>query len=383
MTGRQITLVAVPYQVYLMTGSTLAVGLLGLVQAVPLIVAGLYAGSFADRFDRRLVMLASLSVLGVTSLALVAGAAGGRPPLWFIYGVTAVSAAVSTAEHSARSATVPRLVGARRLPAALSLVQVLFQLAQVAGPSAAGVIIAAAGLQWAYGVDVACFALALVCVLLLRPLPPSPEGRAVVIGWRAPAEGLSYARHNPVLLAIFAVDLNAMVFGMPRALFPALAAHLFGVGPQGLGLLYAAPGAGALVGSLLSGWVSRIQRRGLAVLWAVAAWGAAITLFGFSGSVFPLALALLAVAGAADMISAVFRHTIIQLTTPDRLRGRVSALNSMVVTAGPRLGDVEAGGVAALTSPFFSVVSGGILCVAGVAAIAALVPALRRQGSAR
>lgn len=328
-------------------------------------------------------MLASLSVLGLTSLALAVAAATGRAPLWFIYAVTALAAAVSTAEHSARSATVPRLVGPQRLPAALSLTQLLFQFALVAGPSAAGVIIAAAGLRWAYAIDVACFAVALSCVLLLRPLPAAPEGRALVIGWRTPAEALAYARHNPVLLAIFAVDLNAMVFGMPRALFPALAAHLFRVGPQGLGLLYAAPGAGALVGTLLSGWVSRIRRQGLAVLWAVAAWGAAITLFGFSGAIFPLALALLAVAGAADMISAVFRHTIIQLSTPDRLRGRVSALNSMVVTAGPRLGDVEAGGVAALTSPVFSIVSGGILCLVGVAAIAALVPALRRQAAAR
>lgn len=383
MTGRQITVVAVPYQVYLLTGSTLAVGLLGLVQAVPLIAAGLYAGSFADRFDRRLVMVASLTVLGLTSLALALGAATGRAPLWFIYAVTAAAGAVSTAEHAARSATVPRLVPPARLAAALSLTQVLFQFAFVVGPSAAGVIIAVAGLQWAYAIDVGCFAVALGCVLLLRPLPPTTEGRGVVIGWRAPVEALAYARGNPVLLAIFAVDLNAMVFGMPRALFPALAAHLFRVGPQGLGLLYAAPGAGALAGSLLSGWVSRIRRQGVAVLWAVGAWGAAITLFGLAGSAFPLALGLLAVAGAADMVSAVFRHTIIQLSTPDRLRGRVSALNSMVVTAGPRLGDVEAGGVAALTSPVFSVVSGGILCLLGVAAIAALVPGLRRQAAAR
>ena len=322
MTGRQITLVAVPYQVYLLTGSTLAVRLLGLVQAVPLILAGLYAGALADRFDRRLVMLASLTVLGLTSLALAVAAAGDRAPLWFMYAVTAVAAAVSTAEHSARSATVPRLVDPRRLAAALSLTQVLFQFALVAGPSAAGLIIAAAGLQWAYGVDVACFAMALACVLLLRALPPPPEGRAVVIGWRAPAEALAYARHSPVLLSIFAVDLNAMVFGMPRALFPALAAHLFRAGPQGLGLLYAAPGAGALVGSLLSGWVSRTRRQGVAVLWAVAGWGAAITLFGLAAAIFPqapallslalvllpLALVLLAVAGAADMVSAVFRH---------------------------------------------------------------------------
>jgi predicted MFS family arabinose efflux permease len=202
------------------------------------------------------------------------------------------------------------------------------------------------------------------------------------MGLRAPVEGLAFAWRERVLFGIFAADLAAMVFGMPRALFPALAAHVFHVGPSGLGLLYAAPGAGALAGSLFTGGISRVRAQGLSIIWSVAAWGVAITAFGFAGGSFPLALVLLGVAGAADMISAIFRGTVLQLVTPDHLRGRVSALNSMVVTVGPRLGDVEAGAVAAATSPFFSVVSGGVLCVAAIALIAWRVPQLRHHGLA-
>jgi predicted MFS family arabinose efflux permease len=191
-------------------------------------------------------------------------------------------------------------------------------------------------------------------------------------------EGFAYLRRQPPLLSTFAVDLNAMIFGMPRALFPALATDVFKVGPSGLGLLYAAPGAGALAGALLTGWVSRISRQGMAVLWAVLVWGAAIVAFGFTQGAFWLALLFLAIAGAADVVSAVFRGTILQLAVPDSLRGRVSAVHIVVVTSGPRLGDMEAGAVAALTSVQFSVVSGGLLCVAGVAVLAALVPSFAR-----
>lgn len=378
MFGRQLTLVAVPYQVYQLTGSTLAVGLLGLVQAVPMVIAGLYSGALADRFDRRRVMLASEAVQGACSLLLFAGAAHGHPALWLIYAITAVAAPVSTAEHAARSATVPRIVGPGKVAAALSLNQVLFQLTVVAGPSLAGVIIGV-DLRWAYLLDALCFAAALVTVTRIPALPPLEATPTVAIGLRAPAEGLAFAWRERVLLGIFAADLAAMVFGMPRALFPALAAHVFHVGPSGLGLLYAAPGAGALVGTLFTGGIARVRSQGLSIIWAVAAWGAAIAAFGLVGGLFPVALVLLAAAGAADMVSAVFRGTVLQHVTPDHLRGRVSALNSMVVTVGPRLGDLEAGAVAAATWPAFSVVSGGILCLLSIAVIAWRVPELRRR----
>ena len=377
MVGRQMLVVAVPLQVYLVTHSSLAVGLLGIVQAVPLIAAGLYGGSLADRFDRRLLMLVTKSLIGLTSILLAFGAVGMLAPLWFIYGVSAISGGLSTIEQSARAATVPRLVSRAQLPVALSLVQVLFQVAQTVGPSLAGVVIAQAGLVWAYGVDVACF---VASTLLLLPLGAQPAtARGGSFGWRAPAAAFAFVRHNPVVLGGFLADLDAMIFGLPRAVFPALATDVFRIGPAGLGLLYAAPGAGALIGSVLTGWVGRVKRQGTAVLVAVGGWGAAIAGFGLTGSVLWLGLLLLAVAGAADMISAVFRGTILQLSVPDAMRGRMSAFHSMVVTAGPRVGDLETGLVATAFGPVFSVVSGGLACVLGVAVLALLAPALRRQ----
>lgn len=377
MVGRQMIVVAVPLQVYLLTHSSLAVGILGLVQAVPLIAAGLYGGSLADHFDRRHLMIATKSMVGVTSLLLAFGAVGMAAPLWFIYAVSAVAGGLSTIEQSARAATVPRIVTRAQLPVALALVQVLFQVAQTVGPSIAGIVIAQAGLVWAYGIDVACFAASTVLLVWLRPQPASAAGGA--FGWRAPAVAFAYVRSNPVVLGGFLADLDAMIFGLPRAVFPALATDVFRIGPAGLGLLYAAPGAGALIGSVLTGWVGRVRRQGVAVLIAVGVWGAAIAGFGLTGSVLWLGLLLLAVAGCADMISAVFRGTILQLAVPDDMRGRMSAFHSMVVTAGPRIGDLETGAVATAFGPIFSVVSGGVICVIGVAVLAVAWPALRNQ----
>ena len=380
MIGRQMIVVAVPLQVYLLTRSSLAVGVLGLVQAVPLVIAGLYGGSLADHFDRRTLMLVSKALIGLTSVLLAFGAIGLSGPLWFIYGVSALAGGLSTIDHSARAATVPRLVSRAQLPAALALVQVLFQVAQTVGPGLAGILIARAGLVWAYGADITCF---IASTLLLLPLARQPAtGATGTFGWRAPIDAFAYVRRNPVVLGGFIADLDAMIFGLPRAVFPALATDVFRIGPIGLGLLYAAPGAGALIGSVLTGWVGRVRRQGTAVLVSVAVWGAAITGFGLStGSVLWLGLGFLALAGAADMISAVFRGTILQLAVPDAMRGRMSAFNSMVVTAGPRIGDLETGLVAAAFGPLFSVVSGGAICVIGVLALAVAFPALRNQRS--
>ncbi len=235
------------------------------------------------------------------------------------------------------------------------------------------------GLTFAYGVDVATFLAAITAAFLLPPLPPiRAEGEPPPVGFKAIRKGFAYLRGKKVLNATFLIDLDAMIFGMPRALFPVLALDVFHVGPHGLGLLYAAPAAGALIGALTTGWVGRVRHQGRAVIWAVIAWGAAITLFGLSGTLFWLALGCLGVAGAADVISAVFRGTILQLSVPDALRGRLSAVHIMVVTGGPRVGDVEAGAVAALVSPRFSVVSGGVACIAGAALLAVLVPELAR-----
>lgn len=378
MIGRQLTVVAVPYQVYLLTRSSLAVGMIGLVQVVPVLAVGLYAGAMADRLDRRRLLAAALLLQAVTSGLLAVGSARGGVSLAYIYSIAAVAAAIQMFEQPTRSAMIPRLVSERRVAAALALNQVLFQTGLVVGPAIAGLLIARAGLYWAYAGDAFTYVVAAITVLRMSPQPPTPGSRPS--GLRAPLEAMAYVRKRPVILSIFAIDLVAMIFGMPRAVFPALATEVFRTGPGGLGLLYAAPGAGALVGALVTGWVTRVRRRGQVVIWSVLAWGAGITAFGITTlnpRLFVPGLALLAAAGAADVFSAIFRGTILQLATPDTWRGRMSALNIMVVTSGPRLGDAETGIVAALTNPSISVLSGGAACLAGAIGLALAFPALR------
>lgn len=379
--GRQVVVVAMPYQIYVLTHSSFAVGALGLVQVGPIVLAGLYGGGFADRFDRRLVQLVAKAVAASGSLALALGAVGLKAPVAFVFIIAGLTAGAWAVDQSARAATVPRLVGSRMLPSALGLTQVTFQSATIAGPAIGGLVIARAGLQWAYLVDVIMFLPAVPLLLRISPQPPLGDA-AVSFGWRAPAEALSYVRSNRLILGIFVADLVATIFGMPTAVFPALALTVFGYGPAVLGLLYSAVAAGALVASIGSGWVGSVDRQGRAVFWAIAVWGVAITGFGLAGRALWLGLPLLAVAGGADLISAIFRGTILQLTIPDSMRGRMSAFNSMVVTIGPRLGDLEAGTVAALVNPIFSVVSGGIACMIGIGVLAVLLPELRNQRAA-
>jgi hypothetical protein len=291
-----------------------------------------------------------------------------------------VSSAATTLDQAARTATVPRLVSRDLLPSAMSLTQVLFQAAAIVGPAFAGVLIGTAGVEWAYAIDAVLFLPSAYMIWRLPPQPPvDPD--AVTIGWRAPAEALVYVWRNRLVFSLFAADLVAMIFGMPVALFPALALSTLRIGATGLGLLYAAPAIGALLGSLVSGWIRRVRRQGLAVIVAIVVWGAAIAGFGLAGPRIWIGLPLLAVAGAGDLVSAIFRGTILQLSVPDGMRGRMSAFHMMVVTTGPRLGDLEAGGVAALVNPIFSVVSGGIACVVGILVLAALLPELRNYRS--
>jgi hypothetical protein len=380
--GRQFVLVAVPYQVYVLTHSSLAVGLLGVFQAVPIVVAGLYGGALADRMDRRRLQLIGKVFVALGSLTLALGAVGLRAPVAFVYGLVVVTSAATTLDQAARTATVPRLVPRELLPSAMSLSQVQFQAASIAGPALAGLLIATAGVSWAYAADAAAFLPAVALVWMLPPQPPA-EPDAVARGWRAPAQAIGYVRRNRLVAALFSADLVAMIFGMPTALFPALALSVLGIGAGGLGLLYAAPAIGALLGSLVSGWIRRVNRQGMAVVIAIAVWGAAIAGFGLAGRALWIGLPLLALAGAGDLVSAIFRGTILQLTVPDGMRGRMSAFHMMVVTTGPRLGDLEAGAVAALVSPLFSVVSGGIACIVGIAALAAALPELRNYRAAR
>ncbi len=255
----------------------------------------------------------------------------------------------------------------------------MWNTAAVVGPAAGGLIVSHYGLRLAYGIDVGSYAVALFCALMLRPLKPQRAAHETVTrGVDAVLEGVRYLKGRRVLQSTFTIDIVAMVFGMPRALFPILAVKQFHRGPEVVGWLFSAAAAGALLGALTSGWVRRIRRMGLAIIVAVALWGASITLFGLVGGHLWAALVLLAFAGAADVVSAVFRSTLQQLTVPDALRGRLSSFNILVVAGGPRLGDFEAGFVAQVFNPTVSVVSGGLLCLAGVGVIGLTVPQFAR-----
>jgi MFS family permease len=361
--GNQITRIALPYQVYVLTGSTLAIAGLTAVQLVPILVFVLGAGSLADVVDRRRLLLVTQLGQALCSVALAA-----------IFAVAFAASALSAIEQPARSSATPRLVPPERLPAAIALGQLNFQVGSVVGPAVGGVLIATVGLGGAYFVDVATFAASLIAILAIAPLPPL--GAVVRPGLAAVREGLRFAARRRVILSTFVIDLDAMIFGMPTALFPVLALDVFRTGPAGLGLLAAAPAVGAFLGALLSGWVSTVRRTGRAVVVAVIIWGLAIVGFGVSTFSFALALVFLAIAGAADVLSAVFRSTIVQLETPDGLRGRVTAIHILAVTSGPRIGDIEAAGVAAFIGAQASVVSGGVLCVLGVAAVVRAFPEL-------
>jgi MFS family permease len=373
--GSQMTLVVVPLQVYALTRSNLAVGLLGLVTFVPIASLSLLGGAVADAVDRRRLLLLAEGGSLLCSVALTLQAAAGNTHVSVLYLLQFLAAATFAVSAPTRGAILPRLLRVELLPAANALGQIVFTIGVVIGPVLGGVLVDRVGYTWAYAIDSVTFAVPLLAIARLPALPP--EGGGTRAGVASVVEGLRFLRGRPVLLGTFVVDINAMVFGMPRALFPGLAATTFGGGEDVAGLLYAAPAAGALLAALLSGWASGVAAQGRAVLVAVTVWGVAIAGFGLTSSL-PLALLLLAVAGGADMVSAVFRSTILQAATPDALRGRLQGVHLAVVAGGPRLGDVEAGAMAALTTPRFSIVSGGVLCVVGVVVQALALPALGR-----
>ena len=373
--GNQLTTVAVPYQVYQLTHSSLVVGLVSVTQLFPLIAGSLLGGSVVDAMDRRRLLMLAQVLMAACSAGLALNVDLGTA-LWPLFVLPALSAGFSGLDSAGRNAIIPNLVRRSEVSTANAIFQALFQFGLVAGPAVAGLLLAGAGVRFVYWLDVAGFGVALLAVSLMSPQPPGEGARRP--GLRSIVEGLRFLRGRQAIQGAYLIDINAMVFGMPRALFPALAASVFGGGAATLGFLYAAPGAGALVGALTTGWVSRIQRQGLAVILAVIGWGAAITCFGLV-SWLPLALVLLAAAGFADVISAVFRSTIIQLAVPDALRGRLAGLQIAVVTGGPRVGDLEAGAVAAGFGNTVSVVSGGLACIAGALLLARALPGFRRQ----
>ena len=373
--GNQLTTVAVPFQVYQLTHSSLDVGLVSTTQLAPLIAGSLLAGSIADAIDRRRLLMVAQVLMALCSAGLAINADLGTA-LWPLFLLPALSAGFSGLDSAGRSAIIPNMVQRSEVSTANAIFQSLFQFGQVAGPAVAGLLLAGAGVRFVYWLDVAGFGVAFLAVFLISPQPPQEGSQRP--GVRSILEGLAFVRGRQAIQGAYLIDINAMVFGMPRALFPALAVARFGGGATTLGFLYAAPGAGALIGALTTGWVSRVQRQGRAVILAVIAWGAAITGFGLVHWL-PLALVLLAAAGCADVISAVFRSTIIQLAVPDGLRGRLAGLQIAVVTGGPRIGDLEAGAVATAFGDTFSVVSGGVACIAGALVLARALPGFRRQ----
>ena len=376
--GTQVTLVALPFQMYVLTGSSFAVGMIGLAELVPLAAMTLLGGALADRTERRRLLQLSQLVQLSTSSMLALGAATGSPPVAALYVLAGVAAAASGVDRPTRTAIIPSVVGPDEIQPAVAFNYGLAQLTMVIGPALGGIVIAVAGLGWAYALDVATFAAMVGAVALMRRQPPPlrTEGESVFAAVRA---GLHFAVRRGELMGSFAADLLAMTFGMPRALFPALALTVYHAGAAGVGLLYASLSAGATVAAFATGWLNHVRRLGRIVVFAIAAWGVAVTLAGLTHSL-GVAVACLAVAGAADSISAVCRSAIMLMATPDAMRGRMSSIFTLVVAGGPRVGDVESGSVAAAFGTRAAVVSGGVLCVLGLVPIVMLFPAFWRYG---
>ncbi|RBY89657.1 MFS transporter [Blastococcus sp. TF02A-30] len=376
MLGQQMTLVAVPYQVYDLTGSSLLVGVTSIVALVPLIVFGLLGGAIADAMDRRRLMLITSVGAAVTSalLALQALLPGGGN-LVLLWILTACVSGFAAVNQPTRSAVIPAIVGAEGVPAANALSMTVRQAGVIVGPLLAGVLIGAGELFLAYLVDALGF---LAAAVLLRGLPSLPPGRdagplRLGAAVRGVGEGFAFLRTQPVLLMTFVVDIVAMAFAWPQAVFPELSETRFDGSSNALGWLFAGVSIGALVSGLTSGWVSRVDRQGAVVLGAIAVWGVAIIGFGFAPSLW-LAVLCLAVAGAGDMVSAVLRSSMLQLAAPEEMRGRMQGVFIVVVAGGPRLGDLRAGALASAASVTVAMTTGGVVVVLAMAVVALVVP---------
>jgi MFS family permease len=408
--GSQLTVMAVGLEVYALTGSTLAVGALGFTALVPLLVMGLYGGALADAHDRRRVALAASAVMWCATIGLALHAWLDASQLWPLFVLTAIQSGAQAVNSPARSAIIPRLVGVRLLPAANALTLVTATFALMVGPVVGALLVGTAGYAWTYTIDVVTFTAALHAILRLPPIPPLPRADDAVphlpppaqpgapppTGWRSVGQGLKFLSTRRNLLMTFAIDLAAMVFAFPRAAFPALAVWVLGGGETTAGVLTAAIAAGSAVASILSGPLGRVRRQGLVAAWAVTGWGAAVAAFGLvivlAGATKPAtvvwwaliaACGALALAGAADAVSAVMRGTILQAATPDHLRGRLQGVFVVVVTGGPRLGDMVTGADSAIVGEGWAAVIGGLACIAAVGLLMRWQRGFARYDSAR
>ncbi|MEW2352497.1 MFS transporter [Spirillospora sp. NPDC029432] len=373
--GFQVTAVAVPVQVYDMTRSSFWVGALGVVNLVPLIVFGLWGGAVADHMDRRRLLFVSSCVMWGSTLLLLLQAVLGIENLWLIMAVVAVQATGFAVASPTRSAIIPRLLDTSLVPAANTLSFTASTVGMLAGPMFAGVILAQWGYSAAYALDAVLFTMVLWAALRLPPIPPLGDITGTP-GLRSVIEGLRYLWTQPVLLMSFVVDIIAMGIAMPRALFPEVAETRFG-GEGAVGWLFASIAFGAFAGGLVSGWIGRVHRQGVALVASIVAWGLAVAAAGLAHQLW-LVLLLLAAGGAADLVSSVFRQTMLQTYAPDEMRGRLQGVFVVVVAGGPRLGDVRAGATAAMAGATASWVGGGIACAILVVVAALCVPALLR-----
>ncbi|MBU4335808.1 MAG: MFS transporter [Actinobacteria bacterium] len=376
--GAQLTVVAVGLQVYALTGSTPAVGLLGLAALVPLVVFGLYGGAIVDRYDRRRVALISgvagwLAVLGLLAQALV-----GNTHVEVLYVLVALESAANAVTSPARSAIIPRLVPAELMAGANALSTLGWNVALTVGPLLGAVLVAGGGYAVAYGADAVLFTFALVALLRLPPIPPEP-GAPKTTGLRSVRDGLVYLAGQPNLRMTFIVDIIAMMTAMPRVLFPAVGLMFLGGAATTTGALTAAIAAGGVLAGVLSGGLTRLRWQGRIITWAITGWGAAVAAFGLvlvvvgptrPDGVLPLALAAamaaLLVAGASDAISQVFRMTILVTAVPDAFRGRLQGISTVVVAGGPRLGELLLGAVAGRVGEQWAALLGGLVCVAAL-----------------
>lgn len=380
--GAQLSVVAVPTQIYAMTGSSAYVGLTGLFGLVPLVVFGLWGGAIADAVDRRVMLLCTGSGIAVTSLALWVVSASGVGNVWLVLTLFAFQSAMLAMNQPTRSAVIPRLLPAGQLPAANALNMTVVQLGAVIGPLLAGVLIPVVGLSTLYLADAVLLLATLWATWRLPPMPATLDasGARSSVGLRAVVDGFRYVGLHKVLLVSFLVDVVAMGFGMPRVVFPEMSQTVFGDPPGGgfaLGLLFAAIPLGMVAGGVLSGWLQRVRRQGVAVVVAICVWGAGVALFGLAGSLW-LAVFALALAGAGDLVSSVYRSSMLQTVATDEMRGRMQGVFIVVVAGGPRVADLWHGPSAAAIGPGLTATVGGVAVVVVTLLVVARFPAFWR-----
>lgn len=375
--GTQMQIVAVSWQIYLLTHSAVSLGVIGLLQAIPRLLLSLVGGVLADTFDRRKMLLVIELTMASMSTILAFCTLSGHINVYVVYVVIFVSACVSAFEFPVQQAIIPSLVPRAQMASAVSLSSVMMQLTFVIGSAFGGYLIGWLGIVTTYWLDVATY-FVVIGTLLLMHIPPVAVEKRPQPGFQALVDGMRFLRAHPIILGVLSIDFFATFFGSPKALLPVYANDILRVGASGLGILVAATSIGAVALTPLTGLINRISRKGLGVVLAVLGWGLCVVAFGLAPGPLWLSTLLLAGAGAADMISMVLRGLIVQLTTPDEFRGRISAVNAMFVLGGPMLGQFESGVVAGVVSPQFSVISGGTACILATLLIALLVPSLLR-----